>query len=84
MTKYEIFKSTNTVELLKEAGLTTAQVLRNLDADKFLNDNKRNSAVVRWFCKNVLLFNNFGKPIIKGGGKCLSILKNYRPTCKRN
>lgn len=64
MTKYEVVQSTNTVELLKEAGLTVAQVKRNLDADKCLNDNKRNSAVIRWFCKNVILFNNFGKPIL--------------------
>lgn len=64
MTKYEIVHSTNTVELLKEAGLTTAQVLRNLDTDRFLNDDKRNSAVIRWFCKKVLIFNNFGKPVM--------------------
>ena len=52
-------------ELLHESNLTVSQVYRNLDADKTLNGNKRKCAVVRWFCANVILFNNFGKPIIK-------------------
>ena len=65
MTRREIICCSNTAKLLRESGLTCNQVLKNLDADKGLAEIcKRKSETVRWFCKNVLLFNNFGKKIL--------------------
>lgn len=55
----------NTYGLLKACGLTCKQVLKNLYADQFLTMEKPTCEIVRWFCQNVLLFNNFGNKILK-------------------
>ena len=68
MSKYEITHCNNIIDLENEAGLTTAQVIKNLKADTCLMmtyENKIYTHTIKWFLKNVLLFNNFNKPILK-------------------
>ena len=67
MTKYEILKCENAQELLNLCNLTVAQVRMNINADptNWYIKNHFNVSTVKWFCKNVLLFNNFGKPVLR-------------------
>lgn len=67
MTKYEIVTCTNVQKLLNECGLTVAQVRKNIEADPtcFIIKQHFGISVVKWFCKNVLLFNNFNKPVLR-------------------
>ena len=73
MTYREILKCENAQQLLHECNLTVAQVFKNIDADRALNSSEikatrlgyHTTSVVKWFCKNVLLFNNFGQKVLR-------------------
>lgn len=73
MTDREILKCENAQQLLRECNLTVAQVFKNIDADRALNSSTIKATklgyhtveTVKWFCKNVLLFNNFGQEVLR-------------------